>query len=284
MDVKQLYDLLERDYALNDRVAKGSLCHFAHILRMLSGMDATEITPSVIESYKVERLKEGAARQTVNNELSLLRRALNLAVELELLPRAPKVRLFSVQNTRTGFVQPGEFTRLVRALEAIDQSVADLTTMLYGLGWRRGEVVDLRWAEVDVGSGMVQLPARRTKGRKQRTIRVGEDIHALFRRRWVIRNGAAVFHRDGRPVRDFRRAWARAVDAIGHPGLLVHDLRRSFARNALLAGVPIKLIMEIAGWKTPSVFFRYAIMDEAALSAALDVVSRYVMEKGKLPP
>lgn len=282
MKLIDLHDLLRRDYIINNRVeGKGNMHRFQHLLRKMNGADATEITPTMIEAYKVDRLLEGAARQTINNELAQLRRSFNIAIEMELLPRAPKVRLLAVDNVRQGFLKPDEFTRLHKTLEVLDQAVADIMAWLYLLGWRRQEVVDITWSEVDVQSGTVSLPAARSKNRTQRTIRVGGDLHALLRRRWVERQGDAIFHRRGRPVKDFRGSWARAVKALGRPELLVHDARRSFARNALLAGVPVKSIMEIGGWKTMSVFLRYCILDEDALAEALDQVSSYVREKGR---
>jgi integrase len=53
-------------------------------------------------------------------------------------------------------------------------------------------------------------------------------------------------------------------------GLTLHDLRRSAARNLLLAGVPETMIMRIGGWKTRSVFIRYAVANTADLSAAME--------------
>lgn len=46
-------------------------------------------------------------------------------------------------------------------------------------------------------------------------------------------------------------------------GLLFHDLRHTGARNLRRAGVAETVIMEIGGWRTQSVFKRYAIVDRA---------------------
>ena len=63
-----------------------------------------------------------------------------------------------------------------------------------------------------------------------------------------------VFTREnGKPVRDFRGTWAKACRAAGVPGLLLHDLRRTAARNLRRAGIAEGIIQIIGGWKTRSV-------------------------------
>ena len=83
-----------------------------------------------------------------------------------------------------------------------------------------------------------------------------------------------MFTRGDKPIRDFRKSWQNLCTAAGVPGLLFHDLRRTAARNLRAAGVPEEIIMRIAGWKTSSVFKRYAIVDKADVRAALQQLER----------
>jgi integrase len=66
---------------------------------------------------------------------------------------------------------------------------------------------------------------------------------------------------EGKPVRSFRRAWLSACTAAGLPHRIVHDFRRTSARNLSRAGVPEGVIMGLCGWKTRSVFDRYRIVN-----------------------
>jgi hypothetical protein len=60
----------------------------------------------------------------------------------------------------------------------------------------------------------------------------------------------------------------RAVTRAGCPDRLVHDLRRTAARDMRRAGLAESDIMALCGWETREMFERYCIRDEAALSAA----------------
>ncbi len=105
-----------------------------------------------------------------------------------------------------------------------------------------------------------------------------------------MRVAELVFHRAGRPVGDFRKAWAACVEAglyqvVGVnadgsekriPSRLFHDLRRSGARNMVRAGVRERVAMEISGLRTRSIFDRYNITSEDDLREAMQRTSDYV--------
>ena len=109
--------------------------------------------------------------------------------------------------------------------------------------------------------------------------RLRGQLWTLVERRWLARsyelqNGDTalsplVFHRHGRPVGDFRKAWAAACAKANVPGRIFHDLRRFFARDAVRSGVPQSVVMEVGGWRTTSVFMRYDISSERDKRAAL---------------
>jgi integrase len=285
MTVKDLYALLQQEYEVQGRAsARTAKWHIAPVLKRFGDLDVEALTPAMVEGYKLARLRENAARGTINNELALLRRAFNLAIEQGLIESRPRIRTLRNDSVRTGFLEPTQFQKLVAALEVLDRDVADLVTFLYGLGWRRSEAAGLRWSECDPVRGMIQLPANRVKNRTPRTVRLGEELRELLQRRFAERKGDFVFHRDGKRISDFRYIWRRAAAGIGQPKLLAHDMRRAFARNALAAGLDQRLIMEIAGWKTRSIFDRYRIVDEAEMSRGLDAVSEYVRGNRKVGP
>ncbi len=86
-----------------------------------------------------------------------------------------------------------------------------------------------------------------------------------------------------RAVKDFRKVWTTLTKAAGCSGLLVHDLRRSAARNLRAAGVAESTIMITGGWETDSVFRRYAIVSNKDSAAAMvDLETKRAADKAKL--
>ena len=140
-------------------------------------------------------------------------------------------------------------------------------------GWRVSEVKALHVRHVDIGACTIRLDPGTTKNGQGRvvTFERGSTLCELLAA-CVHGKGADdfVFTRDhGKPVRDFRGTWAKVSKAAGVAGLLFHDLRRTAARNLRRAGVAENVIMQIGGWRTRSVFDRYAIITENDIADAV---------------
>ena len=134
----------------------------------------------------------------------------------------------------------------------------------------------LQWAQVDFKIGIVRLEPGTTKNDEARVFPFTEELRAVLedqraktevlRRRGII--CPWVFHRGGKPIKEFRRSWKTACKAVGVPGKIPHDFRRTAVRNLVRAGIPEAVAMKMTGHKTRSVFERYNIVSEGDLFEA----------------
>ena len=201
--------------------------------------------------------------------------------------------LLAEDNVREGFIDPPEFARLLEELRAREASeIADAAEFAYLTCLRRGNALGAQWTwftlrieDGPVTGGSVRLPGAVTKNKKPLPLVLTGQLLDLVARRWRLRVAECpyVFHRSGRAIRDFRATWGAACEAVGLPGLLFHDLRRSGARNYRRAQVTEDVIMRIGGWKTPSMFRRYNVVDERDLTEAGERLSAFLTGAASAP-
>jgi integrase len=132
----------------------------------------------------------------------------------------------------------------------------------------------------------IRLAPENSKNKTGWTLPLTGAILEVIRRAWLNRKDDSpyVFHDDGFPIGDFRKSWGKATKAVGLEAVLVHDLRRSCARNLVRAGVPERIAMNFTGHKTRSMFDRYNIVADSDLKSAMNRVSEYVKERAAETP
>ena len=261
---------LERHYQREDNRsllrAQQAFNHLEHFFGVKTR--AMGITKGAVAEYFERRVAEGAARGTACYEVRILGAAFGVAVEEELLAVRPVFRLPSLRNARIGFFEEGDFGALLVELPSHLRAVVCFLRMT---GWRKSEVLGLTWDQVEWEGGTIRLHSTQTKGGDARIFPFSRspELKHLLEERWADKDGLFVFHRRGSRIKTFRRAWTRACRKAGLEGRLVHDLRRSAARDFRRRGVSEGEIMKLCGWKTRAMFDRYNIIDEADLAEAV---------------
>jgi len=272
---EDLASMLLADYKLNGlRSAKRVEVALVHLRAFFTFARVPDMTSDRIGAYIMSRQEAGAAPATIRYELACLRRAFSLAVRAGKAVQRPYIPSVSVDNARKGFFEPGDFEAVH---EQLSESLRTFARFLYLTGWRAGEALGLTWAGVDFAGGVIRLEPGVTKNREGREFPFvalpqladllrdqREHTSALERKQGRIIQ--AVFHRDGRAIRSYARAWNAACTAAGLDGRLVHDLRRTAVRNLERAGVSRSVAMKLTGHKTEAVYRRYAITSAAYLS------------------
>ena len=142
---------------------------------MIGDRRALEIIFRAIEAYITARRGNQKSNATINRELELLRRALRLAHDRQLLPSIPKVRVLPENNTRQGFFERPDLEAVVTALPAY---LRDFTRFAYLTGWRKGEIISLKWTDVNRDAGAIRLRPEAAKTGRGRTVMLEGDLAA----------------------------------------------------------------------------------------------------------
>jgi integrase len=276
----ELAALVEKDYEINGyrSAVDIELRHRLHILPYFGKIKATRIGEADIDSYILQRKGEGASNATVNRELVTIKRAYSLGIQKKIVSDRPHISLLSEDNVRQGFFEREQFDSILKRLWTWNQPPAEFA---YITGWRKQEVLTLKWPQVDFQAGNVRLEPGTTKNREARQFPFTSELRRILEGQrakadalkkdgiitpWVFfREGNK---RRGRQIGDFKKDWNSACISAGLPGKIFHDFRRTAVRNLVRAGVPEQVAMKMTGHKTRSVFERYNIVSEGDLKDA----------------
>jgi integrase len=254
-----------------------------------SGRRMVNITTADVRGYVTQRQADGAANGTINRELSALKRMFTLACQAGKLLAAPHIPMLQEDNVRRGFFEREQFESVRRRLP---NDVQRVVTFAYLTGWRiNSEVLTLQWHQVDLRAGIVRLDPGTTKNREGRSFPFSmlPELRDLLEAQRAVttiieRNTGVivpwVFHRNGHPIKFYRRSWIAACRDAGCPGRIPHDFRRTAVRNLVRAGVPERVAMMLTGHKTRSVFERYNVVSEADLGAGVAKLAALGDKKG----
>jgi integrase len=254
-----------------------------HLKPFFGGKLLRTINAADVKTFAAERLKAGAKPGEINRELAIVRRAFRLAAETDKYHgRIPKIRMLQEHNVRTGFFDDEMIDAVKGRLPA---ALRPVVTFAYVSGWRvQSEILPLEWRHVDREEGEVRLDPGTTKNQAGRVFPFTDTLRELFDTLWTEHEALKkkdvicpyVFHRHGKRVRTFKKAWKTACAGAGYPGHILHDLRRSAVRNMERRGLSRSVAMQLTGHKTESVYRRYAITSEADLREGVDRLNDHV--------
>ncbi len=221
-----------------------------------------------------------------NHALKHLRQILNFAVASGHIDTNPTRGIR--RNRRpalTRFLSRGEIARLHEALDREAERgerfrpQADIVRLLLLTGCRKGEIVGLRWSEVRD----TRLVLADTKT-GPRTVPLGSRARAILNRQ--PRGGSpCVFPSPLDPARP-RCAnltiWYRVRRDAGIEDVRLHDLRHTFASQAVLEGVPLPVVSQLLGHSSPQMTLRYAHLADRDIDAAAERIGSAISGLMKL--
>lgn len=215
---------------------------------------------------------------TANRALALVRAMFNRAPDIGWEGDNPTqgVTRFP-EKSRDRFLQPAEVARFFAAIDAEPEaSHRDFFKVALLTGARRGNVLSMRWQDIDLQRAVWRIPM--TKAGDPLTLPLSPPAVEILRERRADVGQSQIFvfpaigkrpsvtgHLDAP-----KGAWARIVAAAGLKGLRMHDLRRSLGSWQAAAGVPLQVIGRSLGHKNQATTAVYARLQLDPVRAAVD--------------
>lgn len=171
------------------------------------------------------------------------------------------------EHARSRYVTKSELPRLWQAIEQDHDAAAFKLLLLTGM--RKGELLNVRWEEVNFQDRVITL--RNTKSGTPHVIPLSraamQVLLSLPKNRWVIAG------RGGQKRWGLDSSWARICRKCGLVDVHIHDLRRTVATLLVGAGLTDRLIASLLNHKLPGVTSVYARVDLDALRDAVELLA-----------
>jgi integrase len=249
-----------------------------HLLPRLGGKPLDRITTQDIQALKGDLAKMNP--KTVNNVLTVLGKLLKVAVEWEVIERVPcSIKLLKLITPERHFYEFEDYARLVEAAAKCGARVHLMVRLAGDAGLRRGEIAALRWPDVDLRRGILNVQRAEWNGivdmpksGRGRIIPLTKALGAVLQAHRHLRSERVLCHDDGSAVDagDLQHWIEQATRRAGlAPSRSLHILRHTFCSHLAMRGAPAKAIQELAGHLSLSTTLRYMHLSPAARESAI---------------
>ena len=235
----------------------------------------------VIEQYQMERLRMGNAPATVNRYTTILKHMFSKAydwemINNEILEKVRSVKLLPENNSRLRFLSKEECADLI---DACEPHLRPIIILALNTGMRKGEILNLKWNQVDLQHGLIFL--EKTKNGERREIPINRTVRHTLSKMVRRLDLPYVFYNPltGRPYKDIRVAFHSALKRAKIRDFRFHDLRHTFASHMVMAGVDLSTVKELLGHKTLEMTNRYAHLAPNHKIRAIEILDDYMVKR-----
>ena len=268
---------------LNKKSWKDDVSRFKnHIEPTLGNIQLNQITAAMLSDLMLEIKTEDRANATVNRSRALLSSMFNVAFEREIIEQSPMTRVKKLveQNQIERYLSDDELKRLMNVLanhhaHNIDnQIIVGIVEMLLLTGARKGEVLNLKWSDLDENNHLWKL--NENKSGKPRIIQLNSQAQQIIRR--MSRKYLYVFAnpKTGLPFNDIRKTFQKILEAAQIENFRIHDLRHNFASMAVNNGCDIYVVQHLLGHASPTTTQRYAHLRQDTLRNASEMLAERI--------
>ena len=277
---KELMARYEKEYFRNLASYKKCECFLKGLIEFFGTYKLKEITPSLIYDFKKMRKAQGIKPSTLNRQLTIAKRAVNIAI---------REWGWNIDNPFSKVPAEREATRRDRwltyeeeeaLLNASPQWLRDFIIFAIWTGLREGNIINLKREDVDLKRKVVYI--KKTKNGSPLLLPLHEKACEVLERRLKI----AYMEHDyiftsptGKKLmpNNLRRAFRKAVKRAGLRDLRIHDLRHTFGTRLAQNGVDLYTIAKLLGHRDVRATQRYAHHCVDSLRMGLEHLGAHTM-------
>jgi integrase len=252
------------------------------LINIFGNLPLRRFNTVIVEQLQTDLMSRGLKNSSCNKVLNILKHMFTKAVEWEMvesetLKRIRKVKLLRDDGKRLRYLSTEECQALINNC---DPHLKPIVTTALNTGMRKGEILNLKWDNVDLRHGFILLDV--TKNGERREVPLNDTLRITLQGITRRLDVPYVFydHITGKPYQDVKRSFKTALRKAGIRDFHFHDLRHTFASHLVMAGVDITTVKELLGHKTLTMTLRYAHLAPSHMAKAVEILDNTL--NGKL--
>jgi site-specific recombinase XerD len=246
------------------------------LLRVLGNKKISSFSVGDIEKFKSSRLND-VSKTSVNIELRTCKAAFNIAMKWNYIDTNPfsQVKLFKVPQKGREYFRTEEITALLQNIP--QRWFYDVIAFALNTGCRKGEIVNLKWEDVDLKRKEIFIrhnDSFTVKGGNERVIPMNDLVFEILSNKSRLSDFVLTNASGGKLCSHY--IWKRFKRIVVNSGLdpkfHFHHLRHTFATTLIQQGVPIYEVQKLLGHSKVSTTEIYAHMSVETLRSSVAVL------------
>jgi len=249
-------------YCRNQAAYKSKQSHLKQLKERFGNLRLRDLNLRHIEQLQLEEQEAGKKPATINRLTATLKHMCTKAADWEMIDQNTlatirKARMLKEKNQRDRFLTTEECGQL---LANCAPHLLPIVTIALNTGMRKGEILNLKWKNVDLKNRLILLEQTQTKNAERREIPINETLLEMLTKLPRRLDVPHVFYdpKTGRPYQDVKLSFRTALRKAKIKDFRFHDLRHTFASHLVMAGVDLTTVKELLGHKSIEMTLRYA--------------------------
>ncbi|KIF80900.1 site-specific integrase [Noviherbaspirillum autotrophicum] len=309
-----LFSFIDGEYGdhlrAHNRTAASIIDRLKKLFAEFGNKPLSEFDARTIDKWRAGRIKDGKKAATVNRDMNALKSLFSRAVDWRLIDEHPIKSIKRMEESGgkiVRFLTDDEEKRLRAALDARElrdregraRANAWRATRHYDLlpaiddhhfvdhlkpaillslntGIRQGELLTLRWSDVDLDLAILTVRDEAAKSNKTRHLPLNDEAKAALTQ-WKAQQPQTdlVFPgREGKRMTEVKTAWGKLLRDAQIENFRWHDMRHHFASRLVMAGVDLNTVRELLGHSDIKMTLRYAHLAPEHKAAAVQKLMR----------